>query len=98
MGSTFSRSSSFVKDSSKRGVRILLVTKDITKPIEDNVINAGYDYIAIYSDGSNGTIFKTPSGSMAISDEIYWNIGGLRKFTNNKYDEEYCFNYDKKRL
>ena len=43
------------------------------------VKNAGYDYIAIYSDGSNGTIFKTPSGSMAISDEIYWNIGGFEK-------------------
>lgn len=68
-----------LKIAQKRGVRILLVTKDITKPIEDNVINAGYDYIAIYSDGSNGTIFKTPSGSMAISDEIYWNIGGFEK-------------------
>lgn len=68
-----------LKIAQKRGVRILLVTKDITKPIEDNVINAGYNYIAIFSDGFNGTIFKTPSDNMVISDEIYWSIGGFEK-------------------
>lgn len=68
-----------LKIAKKRGVRILLVTKDITKPIVDNVINADYDYIAIYSDGSNGTIFKTPSDSMVISDEIYWSVDGFEK-------------------
>lgn len=68
-----------LKIAKKRDVRILLVTKDITKPIEDNVINADYDYIAIYSDGSNGTIFKTPSDSMSISNEIYWSVDGFEK-------------------
>lgn len=68
-----------LKIAKKRGVRILLVTKYITKPIEDNVINAAYDYIAIYSDGSNGTIFKTPSDSLTISEETYWSIGGFEK-------------------
>lgn len=68
-----------LKIARKRGVRILLVTKDITKPIEDNVINAGYDYIAVYSDGLNGTIFKTPSDNMVISNEIYWSIDGFEK-------------------
>ena len=68
-----------LKIAKKRDVRILIVTKDITKPIEDNVINADYDYIAIYSDGSNGTIFKTPSDSMSISNEIYWSVDGFEK-------------------
>lgn len=68
-----------LRSAKKRRVRILLVTKDITKPIEENVINAGYDYIAIYSDGSHGTVFKTPSDSMVISDEIYWSINGFEK-------------------
>lgn len=68
-----------LKIAKRRGARILLVTKDITKPIENNVINSGYDYIAIYSDGSNGTIFKTPSDSMTVSDEIYWSIDGFEK-------------------
>lgn len=68
-----------LKIAKKSGVCIVLVTKEITKPIEVNVINAGYNYIAIYSDGSNGTIFKTPSDSMVIPDEIYWSIEGFEK-------------------
>ena len=63
----------------KRGVRILLVTKEITKPIEDNVINAGFDFIAVYSDGNNGTIFRTSSDCMTIPNEIYWSIDGFEK-------------------
>lgn len=68
-----------LKIAKKRGVRILLVTKEITNPIKDNVVNAGYDYIAISSDDSNGTIFKTPSDEMVIPDEIYWTIDGFEK-------------------
>lgn len=72
-----------LKIAKKRGVRILLVTKDITKPIEDNVINAGYNYIAIYSDNANGTIFKTPTDQMTIQNEIYWSIEGFEKIYKN---------------
>lgn len=68
-----------LKIAKKRNVKIIIVTKEITKPIEDNVINAGYDYIAIYSDGADGTVFKTSSDSMTIPDEIYWSIGGFEK-------------------
>ena len=68
-----------LKIAKKRNVKILIVTKDITKPITENVINAGYDYIAIYSDGADGTIFKTSSDSMTIPDEIYWSIDGFEK-------------------
>ena len=68
-----------LKIAMKRGVRILLVTKDITEPIEENVFNAGYDYIAIFSDGARGTIFKTSSECLTIPDEIYWSINGFEK-------------------
>ena len=61
------------------GIRILIVTKDITVPIRENVMDAGHDYIAVFSDGSNGTVFQTPAATMTISDEIYWNVEGFSK-------------------
>ncbi len=63
----------------KVGIRILIVTKDITDPIRDNVINDGHDYIAVYSDGGAGTIFQTPTDSMTIPDEVYWSVDGFNK-------------------
>ena len=63
----------------KVGIRILIVTKEITDPIKENVINAGHDYIAVYSDGASGTVFQTPSETMTIPDEIYWSVEGFSK-------------------
>lgn len=63
----------------KVGIRILIVTMEITDPIKENVMNAGHDYIAIYSDGANGTVFQTPSETMTIPDEIYWSVDGFSK-------------------
>lgn len=63
----------------KRGIRILIVTKEITGPIRDNVLNDGHDYIAVYSDGKNGTVFKTPTDSLIISDEEYWSVDGFNR-------------------
>lgn len=63
----------------KVGIQILIVTKDIKDPIKDNVMNAGHDYIAVYSDGSNGTIFQTKKDSLTIPDEIYWSVEGFSK-------------------
>ena len=55
------------------------MTKEITDPIKENVINAGHDYIAVYSDGASGTVFQTPSETMTIPDEIYWSVEGFSK-------------------
>lgn len=68
-----------LKYAKKRKAKILIVTKDITDSIRDNVISKGYDYIAIYSDGANGTIFQNQTDSLTIDDEIYWTIDGLMK-------------------
>ena len=63
----------------KVGIRILIVTKVITDPIKENVMNAGHDYIAVYSDGANGTIFQTPAEKMTIADEVYWSVEGFSR-------------------
>lgn len=63
----------------KVGIRILIVTKEITDPIKENVMNAGHDYIAVYSDGSSGTVFQTPTETMTIADEVYWSVDGFSK-------------------
>ena len=42
-------------------------------------MDAGHDYIAVFSDGSNGTVFQTPAETMTISDEVYWNVEGFSK-------------------
>lgn len=66
-----------LKYAKKRKAKILIVTKEITDSIKENVIDKGYDYITIYSDGANGTVFQTSSDSMIIGDKIYWTIEGL---------------------
>ena len=54
-----------------------MLKREITDSIKENVIDKGYDYITIYSDGANGTVFQTSSDSMIIGDKIYWTIEGL---------------------
>lgn len=63
----------------KVGIRILIVTKEITGPIKENVMYAGHDFIAVYSDGVNGTVFQTPTEMITIPDEIYWSVDGFSK-------------------
>ena len=43
----------------KRKAKILIVTKEITNSIKENVIDKGYDYIAICSDGAKGCLLYT---------------------------------------
>ena len=66
-----------LKYAKRRKAKILIVTKEITDSIRENVMNKGYEYIAIYSNGADGTIFQTSSDSMLIKDKIYWTIEGL---------------------
>ena len=66
-----------LKYAKKRKAKILIATMDITDSIKKNVMNLEYDYIAIYSDGANGTIIQTSNDSMTISDKKYWTIEGL---------------------
>ena len=66
-----------LKYAKKRKAKILIVTKEITNSIKENVIDKGYDYIAICSDGAKGTVFHTNSDSIIVDDKIYWTIEGL---------------------
>lgn len=68
-----------LKYSRRRNARILIVTKDITDSIRNNVVAKGYDYIAICSDGAVGTTFQNRNESLTIDNEIYWTIEGLMK-------------------
>lgn len=68
-----------LRNAKKVGVKILIVTMEITDPIRINVMNNGYDYIALYSDGANGTVFQTPTETMTIADEEYWSVEGFSK-------------------
>ena len=56
--------------------RILIVTKDLTKKIENEVIAKAKNYIIVYSDGANGTKFKSSSEEIEIVDETteYWKL------------------------
>lgn len=72
-----------LKYAKKRKAKILIVTKDITDSIRKNVIDKeGYDYLIIYSDGSNGTIFQDNTDKLVINDAIYWTIDGLMNIIN----------------
>ena len=53
------------------------INTTITNSIKENVIDKGYDYIAICSDGAKGTVFHTNSDSIIVDDKIYWTIEGL---------------------
>lgn len=58
-----------LKYAKKRKAKILIVTKEITNSIKENVIDKGYDYIAICSDGAKGTVFHTNSDSIIVDDK-----------------------------
>jgi hypothetical protein len=66
-----------LKSARNKKTKILIVTKEITESIKTNVMNCGFDYIAVYSDGANGTVFQTPSDNITVSDHIYWTIDGI---------------------
>ena len=68
-----------LKYAKKHNNKILILTKDLTPSIRENVIGNGYNYIAITSDGNKGTIFETPTHKLIIDDEIYWTIDGFEK-------------------
>lgn len=59
-----------------RKKRILIVTKDLTKKIENEVIAKAKNYIIVYSDGTNGTRFKSSSERIEIVDDTteYWRL------------------------
>lgn len=59
-----------------RKKRILIVTKDLTEKIEKEVIAKAPNYIIVYSDGANGTKFKSSSERIEIVDETteYWKL------------------------
>lgn len=54
-----------------------MVSYKALNTIKENVIDKGYDYIAICSDGAKGTVFHTNSDSIIVDDKIYWTIEGL---------------------
>ena len=59
-----------------RKKRILIVTKDLTEKIRNEVIAKVKNYIIVYSDGANGTKFKSSSEKNEIVDETteYWKL------------------------
>jgi hypothetical protein len=59
-----------------RKKRILIVTRDLTDKIESEVIAKAPNYIIVYSDGANGTTFKSSSEVVEIVDETteYWRL------------------------
>lgn len=59
-----------------RKKRILIVTKDLTEKIKNEVIAKVKNYIIVYSDGTNGTKFKSSSEKIEIVDETteYWKL------------------------
>ena len=59
---------------SKRGLPILIVTKDIYEPIRRNVMDAKHNFIAIYSNGGKGSIIETKDGKLSIPDKEYWHL------------------------
>ena len=66
-----------LKNSKKKRSKILILTKEITSSIQENVIDKGYDYIAVYSDGANGTLIKKQNGDITDPSKKYWTIDGL---------------------
>lgn len=59
-----------------RKKRILIVTKDLTEKIKNEVIAKVKNYIIVYSDGAHGTKFKSSSEEIEIVDETteYWKL------------------------
>ena len=61
----------------KRKLPILIITMNITDPIQRNVMTGEYDYTAIYSDGKNGSVIKMNGDEITILDEELWKLGNL---------------------
>ncbi len=59
-----------------RNKRILIVTKDLTEKIKSEVIAKAKNYVIVYSDGAQGTKFKSSSETIEIVDETteYWKL------------------------
>lgn len=68
-----------LKYAKTRRVKILIVTKDLTSSINQNIINNGYDYISITSNGKDGTLFRRGAKSFEVGDKKYWTIDGLEE-------------------
>lgn len=68
-----------LKNAQKHRTKILIVTKDITTSIRDNVINKGYDFISVSSDGNNGTEFCSQTDSVTVPNEEFWSVKGFEK-------------------
>lgn len=68
-----------LKYAKTRKVKILIVTKDLTSSINQNIINNGYDYISITSNGKDGTLFRRGTKSFEVGDKKYWTIDGLEE-------------------
>lgn len=61
----------------KRKLPILIVTKEITNPIKNNVMTGEYEYIAIYSDGKKGSIIKTNNEEIHLQYNELWTLDNL---------------------
>ena len=59
-----------------RNKRILIVTKELTEKIKREVIAKAKNYVIVYSDGAQGTKFKSSSETIEIVDEAteYWKL------------------------
>lgn len=59
-----------------RNKRILIVTKDLTEKIKSEVVGKVKNYVIVYSDGAQGTKFKSSSETIEIVDETteYWKL------------------------
>ena len=63
----------------ERNTTILIVTKDITTSIKQEIIEKCDHYIIISSYKKKGTKIQTKKDSFILEDEIYWTIEGLMK-------------------
>lgn len=54
----------------------MIVTKDLTEKIKSEVIAKARNYIIVYSDGAQGTKFKSSSEAIEIVDKTtaYWKL------------------------
>ena len=68
-----------LKNAQKYRTKILIVTKDITPSIQQNVIEKDYNFIIISSNGKEGTKITTLNDSIEIPNKIYWTIKGFEE-------------------
>lgn len=58
----------------KKGLPILIVTKEICAPIRNNVMDGKHNFIAIYTDGGKGCKIETKEGIISFADKEYWKL------------------------